>query len=91
MTTITGRLIPITDEKGEILLDEESLGEPLPGSVVMTQGRWGTAWQLFFSDDRWHPTRGGGSKTWDDLLKQRNLVLVYDAEVRVEANPEARR
>lgn len=83
MTTTTGRLIPITDARGEVLLDADSLGEPLPSSIVMTEGLHGTAWQLFFSDGRWHPTRGGGSRSWAELLTKRNLYLIYDAEERV--------
>lgn len=74
--------LPITDGVGNLLLDEDSLYEPHPGSVLLTHGAWGTAWQRFFSDGKWHPTRGGGSKTWEQLLRLRNLTLVYDAEER---------
>lgn len=69
----------LTDRRGSLLVDRP---EPLPGSVVLTEGEWGTAWQRFFSDGRWHPTRGGGSRTWAQLLGKRNLVLVYDATER---------
>lgn len=82
MPTLNSRLIPITDDQGHTLLDLESLAEPLPGSVVLTEGIHGTAWQLFFSDNRWHPTRGGGSRSWEELLTKRNLVLIYDADDR---------
>lgn len=76
------RIIPITDTAGRLLLPEADLFEPLPGSVVLTEGLHGTAWQRFFSDGRWHPTRGGGSKDWNQMLTKRNLALVYDAAER---------
>lgn len=75
-------LIPLTDHKGTLLVPSEHLIEPLPGSILLTDGYWGTAWQRWFSDGRWHPTRGGGSRDWDDLIARRNVVLVYDAERR---------
>lgn len=77
-------LIPLTDNRGEPLLPKSLMNEPLPGSVVLTDGAYGTAWQRFFSDDRWHPTRGGGSKAWEELVQRRNLVLVYEADERPE-------
>lgn len=77
-------LIPLTDNRGEPLLPKNLMSEPLPGSVVLTDGAYGTAWQRFFSDGRWHPTRGGGSKAWEELVQRRNLVLVYEADERPE-------
>lgn len=82
MTTMNSRLIPMTDGRGALLQDTEGCIEPLPGSVVLTEGKHGTAWQRFFSDGKWHPTRGGGSRTWEQMLSKRNLVLVYDAPER---------
>ena len=79
---MNARLIPMTDDRGRCLLSDEDRVEPLPGSIVLTEGHHGTAWQLFFSDRRWHPTRGGGSKSWGELLNKRNVVLVYDAPER---------
>lgn len=85
MTTVANsRLIHLTDRAGVLLLPADDCAEPNPGSIVLTDGLWGTAWQLHFSDMRWHPTRGGGSKTWAELLARRNAVLVYDAEIRPE-------
>lgn len=75
----------LTGQKGEHLLLDLYADEPNPGSVVLTYGEWGTAWQRFFSDGRWHPTRGGGSRTWAELLTRRNLVLVYTAPPRWES------
>lgn len=49
--------------------DENDQGvpvEPPRGSVVMTQGPTGTAWQRFYGDGRWHSTTGK-STTWDKL------------------------
>lgn len=78
----TMRAIPLTDDRGKMLMYENPEDQPLPGSVVLTEGEHGTAWQRFFSDGNWHPTRGGGSRTWEQMLTKRNLVLVYDAPVR---------
>lgn len=72
-------LTPITDTYGNLLAPST---EPHPGSVVMTDGEWGTAWQRHFATGLWHPTRGTGGKPWSDLLKRRNLVLVYAASPR---------
>jgi hypothetical protein len=74
-------LTPITDTYGN-LLHPGFTHEEHPGSIVMTDGEWGTAWQRHFSTGRWHPTRGGGSKSWAELLARRNLVLVYSAPPR---------
>lgn len=76
---MTDRLIPITDDRGRLLVPTN---QPLPGSVVLTDGEHGTAWQRHFFDGRWHPTRGGRSLTWAQLILRRNLVLVYDAAPR---------
>lgn len=81
-------LTPITDTHGNLLHPETySRFEPNPGSIVMTDGEWGTAWQRHFSTGDWHPTRGGGSKTWAYLLQRRNLMLVYVAPPREEPRP----
>lgn len=55
---------------------------PPPGSVVLTQGEHGTAWQRHFHDGLWHSSRGGRAKGWAEMLAERNLVLVYLAEER---------
>lgn len=81
MTSTNTGPIRLTDGHGEFPNNHYQC-QPNPGSVVLTEGEHGTAWQRFFSDGRWHPTRGGGSRTWDQLLTKRNLVLVYDAPVR---------
>lgn len=59
--------------------------EPNPGSVVLTSGEWGTAWQRHFSDGLWHRSGSNPSrpKTWAWLCAQRNTVLVYDARERL--------
>lgn len=80
---MTDRLIPVTDDRGRVLAGFDIHDyEPYPGSVVLTQGEFGTAWQRFFSDGKWHSTRGGTPKQWTEMLAQRNLVLVYDAPLR---------
>lgn len=80
MSTMTTRLIPVTDDRGKVYLSEAR--EPLPDSVVLTNGIHGTAWQRHASDGLWHSTLGGRPKSWASLLRSRNLVLIYDAPVR---------
>lgn len=50
----------------EVILDG-STPQPKHGSVVMTQGMTGTAWQRFYSDGLWHSV-SGQVRTWSDLL-----------------------
>lgn len=75
-------LIRLTNDRGERY--PESDPEPHPGSVVLTEGPFGTAWQRHFSDGLWHSTRGGRSsgRTWEWLSGKRNLFLAYDAPLR---------
>lgn len=76
-------LIQITDTYGRANEDFIGEGEPLPGSVVLDNGEWGTAWQRHFSDGLWHSTRCGKPKTWEQMLQlKRNMVLAYDADER---------
>lgn len=81
--TITD-LIHLTDGRGKTIPDVD-LDEPLPGSIVMHHGEYGTAWQRYFSDGMWHRVGGGACKDWEWLLTKRNLVLVYDAPVRSQS------
>lgn len=78
-TTIT----VITDTYGNVNPDHDY--EPNPGSVVLTDGEWGTGWQLHFADGLWHPMRGGSPRPWAYLLQRRNLVLVYAARERLDS------
>lgn len=74
--------LPLTDGIGVPLVDREDLlAEPNPGSIVMSGGEWGVAWQHHFKDRRWHST-SGASLTWKQLIRHRNLVLIYDAYER---------
>lgn len=83
MNTVTSsRAIPVTDDAGKMLLPEDQQHEPRPGSVVLTHGHHGTAWQRHFADGMWRSTRGGAAKTWANLLTKRGLVLIYDAPER---------
>lgn len=82
MTTPTHRLIQITDDQGD-LLNVLDAYEPLPGSVIMTDGEHGTAWQRHFHDGLWHRCGSTQKKNWEYLLtEKRNVVLVYDAAER---------
>lgn len=75
--------IQITDEYGRFP-NHAYDREPEPASVVLTQGEFGTAWQRHFNDGLWH-SRGRPPRTWDSLIRCRNVVLVYDAPVREPA------
>lgn len=83
--------IPLTDDRGKLLIGKQRSQsfEPEPGSVVLTEGEHGTAWQRFFSDGKWHSIRGG-SLHWGELLRKRNLVLVYDASERDDQRGDER-
>lgn len=77
--------IPITDEKGNLLIDPLDCTEPEPGSILLTEGSHGTAWQRHFAGKRlWHSAGTGSARTWEELIKKRNVVLVYDAAPREE-------
>jgi hypothetical protein len=87
MPTAQSRLIPVTDAQGRMLLQGEDQVEPLPGSVVLTAGYHGTAWQRHFADGLWYSTMHGHHRsgyTWKQIVTRRNVVLVYDAEGREE-------
>lgn len=90
MPTLNRHLIIITDDAGNPLLDPDERYEPECGSVVLVKGMYGTAWQRFFSTERWHPVRGNYSLSWEQMLASpltnRNLVLVYDAPKREAAS-----
>lgn len=78
--------IPLTDDRGRPMLGGLDGDQPEPSSIVMDQGTHGTAWQRHFSDGLWHSTRGGRPLPWSAMLVKRNLVLIYDADAREEAN-----
>jgi hypothetical protein len=70
----------LTDTFGGALVDVD---QPKPGSVLLVGGLHGVAWQRHFSDGRWHSTTGA-ARSWSSLMRQRNVVLVYNAERRSE-------
>ncbi len=74
-------IVAMTDDKGADACGDLHK-EPAAGSVVLTQGRHGTAWQRYFSDGLWHRVGGGTPRPWVWLIQQRNLVLVYEATER---------
>jgi hypothetical protein len=82
MPTRLTRLIRVTDDQGALVLDEQTSYEPLPGSIIMTEGVHGTAWQRWHCDGLWHRCGSSQKKDWDYLLTKRNVVLVYDADQR---------
>ena len=74
----------VTDDQRRVMIPDPDI-EPERGSIIMTHGDWGTAYQRFFSDGLWHRVGGGGGRTWDWVLRQRSVRLVYDAPVRPSA------
>lgn len=80
MPTNMKYIIEVTDEAGNLMLDEDQSHEPHPASVVLVNGPTGTAWQRYFSDGLWHSVRGGRGRTWTEMLeRQRNMILIFDA------------
>lgn len=75
-------IVTITDDRGKPVSD--NIPEPQPGSVMLINGEWGTAFQRYFGDGLWHRVGGGRGKAWAEMLTQRNVVLVYAASVRDE-------
>lgn len=75
------RIVHLTNHRGSLLTPREQITQPEPDSVVLTQGLHGTAWQRYASDGLWHSTNNRVA-TWDALLNNRNVVLVYDALTR---------
>lgn len=73
-------MIQLTNTHGRLLIETE---EPEPGSVVLVNGRHGTAWQRYFDDGLWHSVRGGRPRTWGEVSQMRNMLLAYDAPTRV--------
>ncbi len=86
---MSDRIIPLTNDRGQPLLYGDDIAEPECGSVVLINGQFGQAWQRRFDDGRWHCTGGSKSKgkEWGNMLRYRNLVLVYDAEPRPKPEP----
>lgn len=66
----------LTNRYGDLVVDD--FPEPEPGSIILAGGPHGTAWQRFFTDNRWHSARGN-IISWRSLIVKRNLVLVYSA------------
>lgn len=69
---------PLTDSAGRVL---DGMAEPNIDSVVLSDGPHGMAWQRY-SDGLWYPLRSRKGRTWAEVLRCRNLVLVYDAPPR---------
>lgn len=78
--------IPLTDHAGKLLVESEDMEEPAKGSIILTNGMHGTAWQRLFADGLWHSTVPGANalgRTWISLVAgSRSVILVYDAPVR---------
>ena len=56
--------------------------EPVHGSVILTSGLTGTAWQRFYSDGRWHSVTGH-VLSWDALWSlpdthEQGVIVVHD-------------
>lgn len=72
----------LTDVLGWPLVFGDDAQEPECGSILMVDGWWGTAWQRLFIDGQWHSSRGGTPRSWKQLLKRKNVILIYDASKR---------
>lgn len=70
----------LTDDAGNG--DETLTIQPEPGSIVLTEGDFGTAWQRQFDSGLWKRIGGGQARDWKWLTTQRRLRLVYDAPPR---------
>lgn len=80
---MTTRLVPLTDARGRVLVTGDELHEPNPGSIVLTSGQYGTAWQRHFTDGKWYAASSMSKGVpWREIIQRRNLVLVYDAPER---------
>lgn len=76
-----GLWIPMTDTYGNVVAVDST--EPLPSSIVLVDGAFGQAFQRHFGDGMWYSaSRSSKGRTWEDILHERNVVLVYDAEER---------
>ena len=76
----------LTNFYGKVVTDD--ISQPNPGSVVLSGGPHGTAWQRHFKDGKWHRTGGGRGRTWREVMAHRNLVLVYAASERTDQQEE---
>ncbi len=75
-------LTPITDTHGNVITIPGRGKEPEPGSIVLTQGQFGTAWQRSFDDGMWHRVGGGRPRDWAWMLQQNRVFLSYNAPKR---------
>ena len=69
MTTLSSDIVRITDNSAR--LDPEwaqDPEEPLPGSVVLINGEWGSAFQRYFSDNSITPSQLCGGGPWESLV-----------------------
>lgn len=74
-------MINLTDSAGRTIGPIDRVVEPNIDSVVLSDGPHGMAWQRY-SDGLWYPLRSRKGRTWDEVLRCRNLVLVYNAPPR---------
>ena len=79
-----GLWIPlIGDSVGEWLVPEDERVEPNKGSIILTDGKWGTCYQRSFNNGSWYRLGSEWPVSWQWIIEsKRNVVLVYDAEER---------
>jgi len=85
---IRGRVNPIAvapiDKETQVSPLTATSPEPSEGSVVMTDGTTGTAWQRLYSDSKWLSVTGQVAEFADlfsnRLGQPRTVVLVHDTE-----------
>ena len=75
-------VVQITNTFGEVTLEDDELYEPPAGSVLLTKGLSGTAWQRHASDGLWHATTHDNPRAWAYFLRQRNVYLIHETGSR---------
>lgn len=82
-------MIPLTGGHGQPLHEPDQMYEPEVDSVVLSRGEHGLAWQRLIRDGLWHAVGSNHRvRTWDEMLGDRDVVLIYEAKPR---EPEHRK
>ena len=80
----------LTNHSPVVVYHTPEAKEPKKGSIVMTHGLEGTAWQRHHSDGLWHSSTGQVS-TWSELFLRhsgtRGVSLILDSDGGADAEP----
>lgn len=84
----------LTDKSEVLTYHASTVTEPAHGSIVMTQGLYGTAWQRHASDGLWHSSTGL-VRTWVELFRKNTgatgVKLILDLTPKVVATEPGNR